>query len=104
MAGFPIESRKFDGYHAAGLHAVGFDLHDIILSERKIVKQMDEFVEAANKHQLKTFVHHIRSLSLNTSAMATGVDYLDGSTLSDATDTINGIEPLSLVDLYSRKL
>lgn len=104
LAGFGINSRRFDGYHAAGLHAVGFDLHDVILPERKIVKQMDAFVEAANRQKLKTFVHHIRSLSLNTSAIASGVDYLDGSTLSDATDTITGIEPLTLVDLYSRKL
>ena len=96
-----LNSRNFAGYHAAGVHAVGFDLSTESGSEREIIGEMEKFVEVANKYSLKTYVHGIRSLSLNTAAISCGFDYLDGHSLASATDQVSGVYRLNLHDLYS---
>lgn len=97
---FSLHRRHFLGYHAAGLHAVGYDLSIELGSEKSINREMDQFVASANKMSLKTYVHGIRSSSLNMAAISSGFDYLDGQSLAAATDEVSGVTPLSLYDLY----
>lgn len=100
LARFSIDHQNFMGYHAAGIHAVGIDLFETDESEKKLIKHMGNFVEAANKSALKTYVHGVRSLSLNTAAVTSGFDYIDGYVLTSASESTEGAYFLGIEDLY----
>lgn len=100
LARFSIEHTNFMGYHMAGIHAVGIDLFEVVENEKTLIKAMNKFVEAANKNALKTYVHGVRSLSLNTAAVTCGFDYIDGYVLTSASESSDGAYFLEIEDLY----
>lgn len=100
LARFSIEHTNFMGYHMAGIHAVGIDLFEVDENEKILIKAMNKFVEAANKSTLKTYVHGVRSLSLNTAAVTCGFDYIDGYVLTSASETSDGAYFLEIDELY----
>lgn len=100
LARFSIEHQDFTGYHSAGIHAVGVDLYEIDEDEKELIKAMNKFVEAANKNSLKTYVHGVRSLSLNTAAVTSGFDYIDGYVLTSASESVESAYFLEIENLY----
>ncbi len=73
-----MDQGDLSGFKAAGMHAVGVDLHDLRDREKTIMSEMDEFVRKAKVINLKTYVHGVRSISLYTAAVCSGVDYFAG--------------------------
>jgi hypothetical protein len=100
LARFSIEHRDFMGFHAAGVHGVGIDLFEYAEGEKKLLKDMEKFVAAANKSALKTYVHGVHSLSLNTAAVTSGFDYIDGYVLTSVSESTEGAYFLEIKDLY----
>lgn len=100
LARFSIEHRDFMGYHGAGIHAVGIDLYGSEDKEKPLMKAMEKFVVAANKSYLKTYVHGVRTLSLNTAAVSCGFDYIDGYVLTSPSESTEGAYFLEMEELY----
>lgn len=82
IARFPITRKNFGTCRSAGLHAVGTDLYYSHERELVTMKQMNQFVASANKEFLKTYIHGIHTVSLNTAAITAGFDYVDGYALT----------------------
>jgi len=101
LARFDLEHVNFLGYHAAGIHAVGMDIFDSHLSEKEIMERLDKFVEAANKSSLKTYVHGVKTISLNTAVISMGFDYVDGYAVTSAAESVNSAYKLEMKDIYA---
>ena len=80
----PIWRPQFSTYRAAGVEAVGMDIHRNDQPDDVIMDRMNQFVERAAVHSLKTYVHGIRSISLYTAAVCAGFDYIGGYQVGDA--------------------
>lgn len=84
-----IDERRFDGFRRIGCFAVGFDLaEDTARGEAELMDRTTLFVQRANRAGLKVIGHGIRSVSLATSAVCAGVDFMSG-------DAIHGCLPSS---------
>lgn len=98
IARFTMDRKTFGLCRSANLHAVGMDLYYHHEGEASIMRQFNRFVEAANKERLKTYVHGIHTISLNTAAIAAGFDYIGGYALSSVAESPM---PARRYDLYS---
>ncbi len=79
----PIWRPQFATYRAAGVEAVGMDLHRNNQADDVVMDRMNRFVEKAIAHSLKTYVHGIRSISLYAAAVCAGFDYIGGYPVGD---------------------
>lgn len=100
IARFPTSHGAFESYRSVGLHAVGVDLYSSDKPERTLFKGLEQFVDHANKAQLKTYAHGIHSVSLYTASVCAGFDYLDGYALSSVLDQAKDISAFSYDMLY----
>jgi len=100
IARFPLTRHAFGPCRAAGLHAVGSDIFRTGMDEATLIREMDLFVEAANRENLKTYIHGVRSISLNTAAIAAGFDYIDGYALSSVSCSPGQAQRYDLHSLY----
>lgn len=100
LARFNIDHNSFVGYHAAGIHSVGVDLLDCQLSEKEALVKMGKFVEAANKASLRTYIHGVRTRSLNMMAISAGFDYVNGYAIASTTEHVEGAYKFELDELY----
>lgn len=100
IARFPLTRRSFTACRAAGLHAVGADIYYSRERESVLMREMDQFVEAAEKEMLHTYIHGLRTISLNTAAIATGFDYIDGYALTSVANIPGQATRYDLRDLY----
>ena len=83
-----------------GVYAVGIDLSDCDLAERKAIAQMDEFNEQAQKAQLPTYVIGLNTVSLTTAAMSSGFSLIAGEPVMSLLHEPPGILPFKITDLY----
>lgn len=104
IARFPLARKNFAACRAAGLHAVGADIFHAEEDETVLIRKMDEFVEAASREGLKTYIHGIRTVSLGTAAIASGFDYVDGYALSSIAYAPRQAERFDLHTLYRTPL
>ena len=100
IARFPLARGVFGSYRVAGLHAVGVDIYYSQEREATMMRQMEKFVAAANKEFLRTFIHGVRTISLNTAAITAGFDYVDGYALSSVANVPKHAERYELSSLY----
>ncbi|SCA56002.1 hypothetical protein MTBPR1_150049 [Candidatus Terasakiella magnetica] len=103
MARFDSMHRDFAGYKHVGLHAVGVDLYDDRRSEVKIMNDMELFAASAAKHGLHTYVHGVRSISLTTAAICSGIDYVDGYAITDVQEGARDVKYYSIRMPYAAK-
>ncbi len=82
LARFAPDHTSFPAFRTAGLHAVGIDVYSPDQGETALMAQMDRFVDAAKKSQLKAYVLGVRTISLYTTAVTNGFDYLAGYALT----------------------
>ena len=87
IARFPPDHRNFTFFRISGLHAVGVDLYNIHQREENLMRDIDEFAQAANKNSLKTYALGVRSISMYTAVVAGGFDYAAGHALTSAAET-----------------
>ena len=90
IARFTPEHRNFPAFRTSGLHAVGIDIYASLKREDVLMREMDNFAQAANRNKLKTYVSGIRSLSLYTAVVAAGYDYAAGHALTSISDAAEG--------------
>lgn len=100
IARFSSDHGNFPAYRTAGLHAVGIDVFSQAISERGLIKDMENFVTNAKENQLRTYAHGIRSISLLTAAICAGFDYLDGYALSSIATGALDVRGFSLAAPY----
>lgn len=100
IARFPLTRRSFASCRAAGLHAVGADIYYSKEREAVLMREMDQFVEAAEKEMLRTYIHGLRTISLNTAAIAAGFDYIDGYALTSVANIPKQATRYDLHSLY----
>ena len=84
IARFPPDHRNFAAFRVSGLHAVGVDLYNVHQREDSLMRDLDEFAQAANANSLKTYALGVRSISLYTAIVAAGFDYAAGHALTSA--------------------
>lgn len=87
---FEIENRNFPAYRTSGLHAVGIDIYGSIKREDVLMREIDEFAQAARRNGLKSYLLGIRSISLYTAAIAAGYDYASGHALTSVAEAAEG--------------
>jgi len=75
---------NFQSFRAAGFRAVGIDVYSSGAAEAEVMQGIDDFIEGARRHQLKTYILGVRSVSLYTAAVTAGFDYMSGHALSEA--------------------
>lgn len=90
IARFTPEHRDFPAFRTAGLHAVGIDIYNAAKREETLMREMENFAQAANVNKLKTYVLGIRSISLYTAAVASGFDYAAGHALTSIAEAAEG--------------
>ena len=100
IARFALTRGVFGSFRVAGLHAVGVDIYYSQEREATMMRQMEKFVAAANKEFLRTFIHGVRTISLNTAAITAGFDYVDGYALSSVANVPKHAERYELQSLY----
>lgn len=100
MARFPPTHGAFESYRSVGLHAVGVDLYSPNKTEKAMLKTLEQFIDHAHQTQLRTYAHGIHSISLYTSAVCAGFDYLDGYALSSVVDKAKDITSFSYDMIY----
>lgn len=101
LASFNLYHTDFQGYRSSGVHAVGMNVFHSSLLEKEIMTLMHSFVKAANQAGLKTYVHGINSISLNTIAVSCGFDYVDGDAIHSVANMVDGAYRLQIEDIYS---
>jgi len=87
IARFPLGRRDFTAFRIGGLHAVGIDLYNNSTREENMMRDIEEFVVAANQNKLKTFALGVRTTSLYTAIVAAGYDYAAGHALTSVAQT-----------------
>ena len=90
IARFLPEHRNFQGFRTSGLHAVGVDVYSSMRREATLMQDLDDFVKAANDQALKTYIVGVRTISLYTSALASGFDYAAGHALTSVAEAAGG--------------
>ena len=94
-----------DGHFAlwrkSGLSYIGIDLENDDRPEDAILDKMHQFVVAAKRHDLKTYVRGLRSLSLAIAAIMSGYDYVDGPAINEGDLTLRTRpRKFALIDIY----
>ncbi len=84
IARFSPRRAGFDGFRAAGIHAVGVDAFSIAESEAAFMRETDLFAAKARRAGLKSYMEGVRSRSLLTAAICAGFDYAAGYAFSPA--------------------
>jgi len=100
IARFSLDHKFFEGYKAAGIHSVGIDILDSQLSETEALDKMGKFVEAANKASLSTYIHGVRTRSLNMMAISAGFNYVNGYAIASTTNHVDGAYKFELQEIY----
>jgi EAL domain-containing protein (putative c-di-GMP-specific phosphodiesterase class I) len=100
LARFCLDHKFFEGYQAAGIHSVGIDILDSQISEKEALDKMGKFVEAANKASLSTYIHGVRTRSLNMMAISAGFNYVNGYAIASTTDHVDGAYKFELHEIY----
>ncbi len=86
------------------LHAIGCNLGRRTGPEAKVIEDIDAFAAAAERQQLRTFVHGLGSLSLTTAAVCSGIDYVDGEAITSVVDAPQGVHRFNVEDMFARLL
>lgn len=100
IARVPISQRDFGGFRDIGLHAVGIDLYGEWRSEEWIIEQVNQFAESAEAHSLKTYVHGVRRISLNSALICAGIDYVGGYPISGASNVSPDVSAFDIHTIY----
>lgn len=66
---------------SAGAYAIGYDIQHFRQDEAQVFNELDLLCELSEKTGVKAYLSGVNSLSLMTSAMGSGVDFLDGKVL-----------------------
>jgi len=99
-----LDSTDLEFWNVFGLHAIGFDLSEQPLAEEAALKEMEQFTARAEQLGLRTFVYGLKSLSLATSAVASGFDYIEGDVVHSPMVTPESILRFRSKDLFARLL
>ena len=84
----------------AGIHGVGVDLFDDSRSEAQIIGMLDRFSMRASEENLVTYGYGTRTLSLNTAAMCSGLDFVGGYPVSPTSDSVTDVSEFDLRAAY----
>jgi len=100
FARVPIEFQNFLDLRLAGIHGVGVDLYDDSRSEAQIIGMLDRFSMRASDENLVTYGFGTRTLSLNTAAMCSGLDFVGGYPVSPTCDAVTDVSEFDLRAVY----
>ena len=84
---------------AMGVHAVGLDLAQYTKPEKALIEQLDKLGEYASVHRLRTFAHNCSTVSIATSAVCSGVAYLDGDAIADVVEQPQQVTRFGALDV-----
>ncbi len=98
----PLSRTSFFQPSDSGLFAVGTHIGLQNGSEVQTIAAMQRFAEAANKAGLRTYAHAVPSLSLASSAIAAGFDYIDSDVISPAMAVPGELRRFGIRDLYGK--
>lgn len=101
IARVPLGQKVFSSFRLAGLHAVGTDIYYAKENEEFLMHAMEHFIDKAEREGLKTYIHGLRSVSLATSAISSGFDYIDGYSLTSVVNIPNRPLRYELRQLYA---
>jgi hypothetical protein len=66
-----------------------------------VIGDLNNLVNPAKQHGLRTYARGLRSLSLAAAAVASGVDYLDGPAIEEGDLVLpTDSRPFSIFDIY----
>jgi hypothetical protein len=100
----PLDTMGFNNFADTGVVAVGTDVAVKGVSEEKITAQLRSFAESAEKSRLLTYARGLRSFSLTLAAVTNGFAFVDGDTISSATERPDVAFRLNADDLYAGML
>lgn len=95
-----LEDRRLSGLRMLGVNAVSLHLGPGAPSEERLLREMNRFVEAAGKAQLRTVAHGLPSKSLATIAIGAGFTYIDGEAVTPPTRAPAPMRKFDLEDFY----
>jgi hypothetical protein len=96
-----LPETRFAALAGARVHAVGVALDEEEGDERDLFCKMNDFTTAAEKANLKTYLHSTPSRSLSVAALCSGFDYVAGDGLATAVGTPDPAYRFNAIDLYS---
>lgn len=96
-----LEERNLSAFLGLGVYAVGADITNFNVTERKLIELIDNFSESAKKLGFKTYIHGLRSRSLITAAICAGVDFVDGDPVNSVTSEPLKNHHFDLEELYN---
>jgi len=91
---------NFFEYHSLGVHAIGVDLGNVPMTESQMLPAMMSYNERAQKNQLHTFAHGIRTRSMASGAAAAGFRYIDGRAIATPVEKPEPRRPWTASDVY----
>lgn len=95
-----LDTKDFSHLRGLGVFAVGVDVGNLPLRELTMIRYLDRFKQAAGLHDLSTYVHGLSSISLISSAVGAGFDYIAGDPVMSVIETPESIFPFDLENLY----
>jgi EAL domain-containing protein (putative c-di-GMP-specific phosphodiesterase class I) len=103
MARFKLGQMDFSGFRNIGLFAVGVDIFNDKRNEGKIIEDIERFAHMAEKANLNTYIHGVRTTSLATAAICAGIDYIDGYAISEVVEHPMDIKFMTIKERYDER-
>jgi hypothetical protein len=100
VARLKIEATDFTALRGSGVSAVGCSLSGLALSELTLMQHMNRFNREAEKANLATYIHGVRTVSLAAAAIGAGFRYLAGTGVAKLVERPERIVGFSLMDVY----
>jgi len=98
----PPRYRYLGELKQAGVFAVGLDVSELKLKEANIFEELDSLCALADQTKIKVFLSGVNSMSIASSAVSAGADYIDGDIIPS--DHPVNLRRLSLADIYTSQL
>ncbi len=97
-----LDQRLAPGIGALGVGAVGASIDGLRWPERRVIDEMNGFVERASRERLRTYICGVHSLSLTTAAVGAGFDFINGDAVGPVVDSPQTTFSLDTWELYTR--
>lgn len=96
-----VDQASFRPAGEYGVSGVGFENAAKGVPEIRQIQDMERFAAAAKKAGLVAYVHGLRSMSLATSAIGAGFDFVDGDVVKSVVDQPRAAYSFQISDLFT---
>ncbi|MCE2510115.1 MAG: diguanylate cyclase [Alphaproteobacteria bacterium] len=100
-AQFPLNRSSFGNLAGTGINLIGADISDQLLPESKIMRLMEQFVSGAEGVKMEAYIRGLHSISLVTSAVGSGFDYIAGPAIQEDSPSPDYVMRFEAEDLFS---